>query len=154
MESLPLKFPKSSNKSTCCFLFPTMTIHLTESHRSGTANKILEAKEKERAKAKEPPKKKSRRCVIVPYTLLDYLFIHMFYNRRSGSPSSSDSNSDSDSSDSSDSDSDSNSDSSDSDSSSSSSGSSSRSRDRKRRRLRRSESHDSDRRRRSPSSGR
>ena len=66
MESLLLKFPKSSSKSTCRFLFPTITIHLTESHRSGTANKILEAKEKERAKAKEPPKKKSRRCVIFP----------------------------------------------------------------------------------------
>ncbi|KAK7682382.1 hypothetical protein QCA50_014587 [Cerrena zonata] len=103
---------------------PSVEVPEEFKQKSGTANKILEAKEKERAKEKEPPKKKSR--------------------RRSSSSSDSNSDSDSDSSGSSDSDSDSSSGSSDSGSDSSRS----RERDNRRRRPRRSESSDGSRRRR------
>ncbi|KIJ54702.1 hypothetical protein M422DRAFT_41938 [Sphaerobolus stellatus SS14] len=121
--------------------------------KSGTANKILEEKEKQRAKEKgkekddKPPRKKSRRHVYILFCLfLPDIDLICFFRSRSGSPSSS---SDSDSSGS-DSDSDSGSSSgseSESDSRSESSRSRSRSRsgDRNRKRRRRSPSSESSR---------
>ncbi|CAL1713281.1 unnamed protein product [Somion occarium] len=112
---------------------PSVEVPEEFKQKSGTANKILSAKEKERAKEKEPSKKKARRSSSDEESESD--------------TSSSDSDSDSDSSDS------------ESESSSSSKRSSSRSRERdekRRRPRRRSESYDSEkgRGRRSPSSDR
>lgn len=86
-----------------CISFLSITNVLLVLCRKGTANKILEAKEKERAKEKEPERKRTRRCVA-PFCMrvpTHKLFISCSSSSHSSSSSSdSDSESDSGSSDS------------------------------------------------------
>ena len=49
-----------------------MVSRLTATRRSGTANKILSAKEKEREKGKEPAKKRRKRYAFTPLLLLRF----------------------------------------------------------------------------------